>query len=217
MFIILSKNLQTTSQQHRKSFPNNPLLQNKTKNTNMQYLVLPYMSEQLTRKVYYILRTHGMLDNTRVVFTAGTKLNDLLSRSNLQPTACNKMNDNKCYQCSETCMMKNVCYELKCNMCQKSYIGETGRHMRNRTWEHYKSARDKTTTTSMGKHYNLVHPHITVPEQPFTAKVRRHCKDFVERQIWQSVLIKYENPSINVQLADNHLDGEWKKRTWQIK
>ena len=35
--------------------------------------------------------------------------------------------------------------------------------------------------------------------------------------VWQSVLIKYENPSINVQLADNHLDGEWKKRTWQIK
>ena len=124
--------------------------------------------------------------------------------------------DSKCYQCDKTCMTKNICYQLKCNICQQTYIGETGRFKRSRTWEHYKAVRDKKNTTAMGKHYLEEHPDIPCPSNPFKLTVRKRCKDFVDRQLWQSVLIKRENPSINTQLSESVAEGDWIKYTWKL-
>ena len=58
--------------------------------------------------------------------------------------------------------------------------------------------------TAMGKHYQEEHPDVLVPcpDATFEKTVRKRCKDFVDRQSWQSVLTKRENPEINIQLSE---------------
>jgi hypothetical protein len=189
-------------------------------NSKIYYLILPYMDEQLCRKVFYILRKQGLLETTRVVFTPGRKLKDVLTKSSLHHTKCNKMNDTKCYQCDKQCMSKNICYQLMCSICQQHYLGETGRFKRNRIWEHYRSVINKDDKTAMGRHYKTHHATAVIGEQPFEVEVVKKCKDFVERQIAQSVFIKTRRPAINIQLAENNEEmrerGEWIKNTWKI-
>ncbi len=180
------------------------------------YLSLPYIDEQTCRKVYYALRTNKLLENTKVSFTSGKRLVDSLTKSSLQHTQCNKQSDSKCYQCDKTCMVKNICYQLKCNICDKRYIGETGRMKRKRNWEHFRSVHDKTRDTAMGKHYLAEHPYTPAPKDPFEFTVKQRCRDFVDRQLWQSALIKREQPELNIQLSELHKDGDWSKSTWQI-
>ena len=60
------------------------------------------------------------------------------------------------------------------------------------------------------------HPSTPIPEEPFTFKTRHRCKDYVDRQLWQSVLIKREIPELNVQLSDLQNEGDWVKNTWHI-
>lgn len=161
-----------------------------------------------------------LLETTRVVFTPGRKLKDVLTKSSLHPTKCNKMNDTKCYQCDKQCMSKNICYQLMCSICQQHYLGETGRFKRNRIWEHYRSVINKDDKTAMGRHYKTHHATAVIGEQPFEVEVVKKCKDFVERQIAQSVFIKTRRPAINIQLAENNEEmrerGEWIKNTWKI-
>ena len=196
--------------QNPKKTPDSPKKQPST------YLTLPYISEQTNRKVYYTLRKHNRLDDTRVIFKPGRKLEETLTKSSLHPTKCNKRNADTCYQCDANCMTKNICYELCCNSCGDKYIGETGRFKRNRIWEHFQSVQHANNNTAMGKHYREKHGDIPIPEQPFNVTIKRRCKDYVERQIWQSVLIKRENPVLNTQLAETRAEGEWVKNTWRI-
>ncbi len=111
-------------------------------------------------------------------------------------------------------MTKNICYQLTCNVCDKAYIGETGRFKRNRNWEHYnKSVKDHNKSTAMGKHYIEEHPYIPRPKVPYDFNLRQRCRDYVDRQLWQSVLIKRENPAINTQLAETLNERDWVKHT----
>ena len=96
------------------------------------------------------------------------------------------------------------------------YIGETDRFKRSRAWEHYKSVRDGNKSTAMGKHYLEEHADISTPNIPFRFIVRKRCKDYVDRQLWQSVLIKRENPEINTQLSESVNEGDWIKYTWKL-
>ncbi len=70
--------------------------------------------------------------------------------------------------------------------------------------------------TAMGKHYIEEHPYMPRPNIPYKFNLRQRCKDFVDRQLWQSVLIKRENPAINTQLAETSEEGEWVKHTWRL-
>ena len=112
-------------------------------------------------------------------------------------------------------MQKNIAYKLKCTICKAEYCGESGRFKRNRCWEHFKSVRDRNTTTAMGKHYLISHPDIDViPTEPFEFEVLKVCKDFADRMIWQSFYIKEYLPIINTQLSPE-VDS-WQKTTWAI-
>ena len=208
---IVTKLVQETLKSQEKEKEKDPKV-----NPKIAYLSLPYINEQTCRKVYYSLRKHQLLESRRVTFTSGQRLMDLLTKSSLQHTKCNKQSDSKCYQCDKSCMTKNICYQLKCTICQQTYIGETGRFKRTRTWEHYKSVRDGNKSTAMGKHYLEEHPDTPCPKDPFEITVRRRCKDFVDRQLWQSVLIKRENPNIDTQLSELAGDGDWIKYTWKL-
>ena len=112
-------------------------------------------------------------------------------------------------------MIKNITYLLTCNICKEEYVGETGRLKRNRCWEHYKSLRDSNNKTAMGNHYLKAHPDIVdIPLEPFKFDLIDKCKDFVDRQIKQSQLIKHRSPRINTQLSDE-VDA-WIKHTWTL-
>jgi hypothetical protein len=186
----------------------------KTKGT-CQYLSLPYVSELHKRKVYQILRQNNMLDKMKLTFYPDKKLKEILSKSALQKTPCNRQSESKCYDCGDLCMQKNIAYKLKCTICKAEYCGESGRFKRNRCWEHFKSVRDRNTTTAMGKHYLISHPDIDViPTEPFEFEVLKVCKDFADRMIWQSFYIKEYLPIINTQLSPE-VDS-WQKTTWAI-
>ena len=170
------------------------------------YLTLPYVDEKLCRKVFYILRKQDLLEMTKVTFTPGRKLKEVLTRSCLKPTKCNNQSHTTCYDCDDTCMTKNICYQLTCDVCEHRYIGETGKFKRNRTWQHYKSVNNSNEATGMGRHYNDKHPSVDISNKPFKVQIMQKCKDFVDRQITQSVLIKHLKPEINIQLSEKQKD-----------
>ncbi len=185
-----------------------------TERKDMQYLCLPYVDEQHKRKVYQILRTNNLLDNTKVTFLPDNKLKDTLSKSALRTTKCNKQSDSTCYDCNQLCMKKNITYQLKCNLCDKKYVGETGRFKRNRCWEHYKSVINSNRSTAMGKHYLEDHPQATIPDHPFEFTVLKTCKDYTDRMIWQSFHINKLTPALNTQLSFE--TDDWQKTTWTL-
>ena len=162
---------------------------NKPPNKKKYFLTLPYINEQHIRKVHQILRKNKLLECIRVSFQHDKSLK---TRSALRPTPYNKQNASKCYQCDNNCMIKNITYILTCNICEEEYVGETGRLKRNRCWEHYKSVRDGNNKTAMGNHYLKAHPDIVDIQglEPFKFDLIDKCKDFVDRQIKQSQLIK---------------------------
>jgi len=181
----------------------------------LYYLTLPYINEPHKRKVHQILRKNGLLEHTRLSFTHDPNLKEILTRSALRNTPCNKQNDSKCYSCDDQCMVKNLTYQLTCSLCPNAhYVGETGRFKRNRCWEHYKSVMDKSDSTAMGKHYLACHSDVPIPTQPFEFKILQTCKDFPERMIAQSTFIKQISPTINTQLSDD--TDCWNKCTWGI-
>ena len=188
---------------------------NQTRLRITQYLSLPYVNEYHKRKVYQILRQNDLLDKTKVSFYPDKKLGEILTRSALHPTPCNKQSASKCYDCGDLCMQKNIAYKLTCNICNAKYCGETGRFKRNRCWEHLKSVRNKNNKTAMGKHYLMSHPEIKeIPIEPFKFEVLKVCKDYADRMIWQSLYIKQLLPKINTQLSPEA--DSWQKTTWAI-
>ena len=136
---------------------NNNVNKNDLKSTKKSFLCLPYVSEQHKRKTMYILRKNNLLESTKVTFTPGKKLSEVLVSSKLLPTACNAKSATKCYKCDANCMSKSICYELLCNICKEKYDGETGRLNRLRKWEHYRSAIKGNGSTAMGAHYRDKH------------------------------------------------------------
>ena len=166
---------------------------------------------------------YKLLDQVRVVFKRGRTLKEHLVRTKMLPTECNA-HVSKCYLCMlhgkgecKECMTKSVVYMMKCNLCNEEYVGESGRLMRVRTWEHYKSVINKTADTAMGKHYLENHKADNVPSHPFQPTILRNCKDYTDRKLWQSVYIKYKSPSINKQLAkSNTMKKSYSVDTWAI-
>ena len=48
--------------------------------------------------------------------------------------------------------LSNVVYLIKCNVCDKVYIGETGRRLKNRIYEHKRNCRLGNFNTGLSRH-----------------------------------------------------------------
>ncbi len=76
--------------------------------------------------------------------------------------------------------------------------------------------RDKNKATAMGKHYIEEHPNMPRPKVSCDFNLRQRCKNYVDRQLWQSILIKRETPAINTQLVGMSEEGDWVKYAWKL-
>ena len=199
----------------------NESLTKHNKITPKSYLCLPFISEQCSRKVYTYLRKEGLINDVRVIFKPGKTLKEKLVTTKIIPTKCNKQNIDTCNICqqhggeSPICMTKNVVYQLNCTLCSGQYIGETCRHLRERTREHYRDI--SNNKGAMGGHYSKEHSTQQIPKLPFTTKIVKPCKDWVERKICEAIEIKHINPTINTQHnKNNRRKKEYDEDTWTL-
>ena len=110
-------------------------------------------------------------------------------------------------------MDTNFVYLLICALCLDEYTGESGRLFRSRMREHYLSVIHGKSDNAMGAHYLQCHSDrlSDLPELPFTCRLIRKCKDFVDRKLWQSIDIKHRQPAINKQLGETREHNlDWK-------
>ena len=89
--------------------------------------------------------------------------------------------------------VSNVVYEFKCGneMCPANYIGETCRRLCDRIKEHIKG--NIKPVSAIFKHYSEKAHKCT--ENNFS--ILRKCTNNEERLIWESLLIKINNPTLN--------------------
>ena len=93
------------------------------------------------------------------------------------------------------CFMKNLVYQLSCNLCSQLYIGETSRTFRQRIYEHLSSE-----SSFFYKHFIDVHGML--PDLSFVSSfiLKRGFANTTERKISEKEFIKMRRPNINVRL-----------------
>ena len=167
------------------------------------YVRLPYIDDQLARKVEGAVRSSGL--PLRPAWTNGNTLKQKLVRSSLEGPAC--PGGKRCHACKAglkgRCTSKNVVYKITCQICAASepfYVGETKRHIRLRFNEHRRNAINKTPGTPLGEHMTQQHPNTQVSDQSFLIEIIRRCRDGADRKIAEAVTIKTLNPTLNTQL-----------------
>ena len=164
------------------------------------YVTLPFVDDQLARKVEGAIRTSGL--PLRPAWSNKNTLKHKLVRSSLESPAC--PGGKRCHACKAglkgQCTSKNVVYQITCQICaapEPFYIGETKRHIRLRFNEHRRNAINKTQGTPFGDHMSRLHPNEEIGDQAFQVKIIRRCRDGADRKIAEAVTIKAHNPTLN--------------------
>jgi hypothetical protein len=167
----------------------------------------------------------------RVVEKAGSKLQQLLSNSNLWAGMnCGRSDCTTCRQGGEDlpdCKARSLMYESKCRLCnpptdgradaKKStteeeriadrraepsiYIGETSRSIYERSKEHMKDAQGMHCDSHMMKHWVTTHKAEGQPE--FRMEVVRKYRDSLSRQIGEAVRIQMRGCTLNSKMEYN--------------
>ena len=170
------------------------------------FLTLPYIDEQLLRKVKYIVRKSKF--RVRVAWRNENKLRAALVKSSICKPSC--PGGRKCHLCMSEfqgdCTQKNVVYEIQCKLCEKggrkvTYIGEYMRPVRLRYNEHRRDAINKKASTPFGDHF--LHEHIqdeiSTNSNILNLKVLYRAHDHPDRKIAESIFIRSRTPSLNTQ------------------
>ena len=129
------------------------------KNLNTTFLSLPFIDDDLTRKINSKVRSSGL--PIKIAWQKGPTVSSILIHSALNPPKCPSGNKT-CHACEAgvegRCTTKNVVYKICCTLCQNvDYIGETKRPVRLRYNEHLRNAKNKTADTTFGDHVRT-HP-----------------------------------------------------------
>ena len=174
-----------TQQQQKKNAPRDGILR------------LPYISNEISRKVRKIVKKSGL--NVRVAQRSGPTLRSILTRSAQEPPQC--PNKGQCLACQAglegRCTTKNVIYRLDCAICAESYIGETKRPVRERLLEHRRAALNRNEQNPWGAHYGTTHKGSPVPTIPFTARIIRRAQDHVDHKLGEAIEIAETTPQLN--------------------
>ena len=86
-------------------------------------------------------------------------------------------------------------YELTCDQCGDTYIGETSRPVRLRYNEHRRNGANREGDTPFGDHVNQKHPEHD--DTALNARILRVCRDEADRRITESIYIRDLRPEMN--------------------
>ena len=139
--------------------------------------------------------------NVRIVERPQSSLKQLLVESRPYDKVCT--DTSKCPICSNSnapvrCTQKDVVYQINCDLCGATYVGETGRPLVVRYQEHFRSAANPNAKSyknmAFSKHYLDQHygqkPKLSV-------KILKRTKGSVERKITEALFIQKLNPDLN--------------------
>ena len=176
-----------------------------TQNKNTTYVSLPFIDDDLTRKINAKVRSSGL--PIKIAWQRGQTVSSALVRSALNPPKCPSGNK-RCHACEAGvkghCTTKNVVYEIKCTLChdhETNYIGETKRLLRLRYNEHLWDAKNKTEDTPFGDHIRNYHPDATITPSSMPLNILRRCKDVASLKITESKYIRDLTPTMNTQTS----------------
>ena len=131
-------------------------------NINTLPLVLPFISDHISNKIRNYIASNKL--PIKVIFTPGTKLEKLFCKSRpLDTKMCDLGNQNKCAICpnlvGSKCATKDAIYLVVCDLCAKSYLGETERSLHARFMEHRRAANNPPSDpeNAIGQHYLTDH------------------------------------------------------------
>ena len=99
------------------------------------YLRVPFVNEHFKRQMFRLLHRCGLKDWVRLAFSGGQSLGRKFHPPK-EKVSCDGCDICKIGKTSNQCHIKGVIYRIKCNICNKSYIGETGRSISTRVKEH---------------------------------------------------------------------------------
>ena len=166
---------------------------------NVPVVKIPFVNDGFSRRVQYIFRKYGLRVN--VVVSTPPTLKDLLTRSRLYGAKCEKEDCKICEKIMGKCLLKGVIYKLNCKECGESYIGETGRPLRERIMEHAADIRHRRTRNGPWAHH--CREFHEGKEVDFTVEILQIERSIQLRKIKEAILIKKLNPKINTKEKRN--------------
>ena len=165
-------------------------------------LVLPFIDDQLANSVQAVIRRSGQPD-LGIAWSNKNTIKRQLVRSALKPPPC--PGGPRCYSCAAglkgRCHSSGVVYQLTCDLCNSSYVGETGRSVRLRYNEHLRDAKNMRQDSPWGDHFREKHSQCRPGSHNVTAKILQVCKDTRDRKIAESLWIKKLRPGLNTNIS----------------
>ena len=165
-------------------------------------MILPFIDDKLTTTVEAVIRGSD-LPELGVTWTNGCTIKSQLVRSALKPPAC--PGGARCHACiaglSGRCHTFGVVNQLTCTLCNKIYIGESGRMVRFRYNEHLRDAKNNRRDSPWGDHFALVHQNRQPDPSTITAKILQVCRSERDRKIAESLHIRKLYPALNINIA----------------
>ena len=153
---------------------------------------IPYINQQHYHEIKAIIKSSEF--NITPIFTSGIKLKDFLTRSSFSPKICS---NDKCPLANNLCFKKNVIYQIKCNLCDNIYIGETKRFLHDRIKEHLRSIKNEDNKSAFAEHFIKNHPKDIFKKEYISVKLLDTAKDDADRFIKESISIANLSPEIN--------------------
>ena len=170
------------------------------------YIRLPYVNEDVVRRVSGILRKSGT--TLKVAWTSGPTLGQKLITSAFSKPPC-PAGQRHCHACESglkgSCTKRNVVYKITCMMCRTNgrsefYIGESTRPVRYRYNEHLGDARLRKTDTPLGEH--IIDCHFGASNSDinsgFSIEILSSGRDCAEIKITESIHIRNLRPTLNI-------------------
>ena len=175
---------------------------NVTKRTPITRLVLPFIDDRLASTVQAVVRGSDLQD-LGVTWTNTNTIKRHLVRSALEPPPC--PGGSRCHACAAglrgRCHTRGAVYLLTCMICNKTYVGESGRMARIRYNEHLRDAKNHRKESPFGDHFLNEHPTCQVDSTHITAKILQVCNSERDRKIAESLHIREQRPSLNTNIA----------------
>lgn len=184
----------------------NKIHSNVSKSGQETYMRLPYIDEDVVRRVNGILKRSGT--SLKVAWTSGPTLGQKLITSAFSKPPC-PAGQKRCHTCENglkgKCTKKNVVYKITCKICSTNghkefYIGESTRPIRYRFNEHLSDARLRRPDTPLGDHIADTHLNASNIEinSGFNIEILSEGRDCAEIKITESICIRNLQPTLNV-------------------